>query len=406
VGEEDNMSVGNLVSLLTVQEANDPSQFNEPNKLAGLRQDLDRVTVDRIKPKGGGATTNHELAKKSILFTAGRYTFDAEILSRLIHVRRPEPKRLFPKGLDVFASCGNELAKSILLNEYSEAKKWPAYSDSLNFVKEEFSNYKHWNKTIYAKTFETILSLHTNSSAVPLFMKTPAWGKKDLNTSLAAWTELKHDMLLYAEQPFAAQAGEGGGPPPPQHVSYVEPNVEFWENALQLLDFEEQKLTAMDLLTEHSKGIIGELKEIASLLLTVSKKELTKERVSNEEFNDLSYLGGKIEYLTFRIFDSDHLPEKERLVALVADVYKYNNQYLEEAVGLVDEIYVVAEINGKPYLTKGAVFSYYEFTNDGPLTDEEWRKQVTSGGAPDRPVWMDEIVVNTQSLQSKPTYSF
>jgi hypothetical protein len=37
-------------------------------------------------------------------------------------------------------------------------------------------------------------------------------------------------------------------------------------------------------------------------------------------------------------------------VALVADVYQYNGEYLEEAVGMVDEIYVVAEINGKPYL--------------------------------------------------------
>ena len=50
-------------------------------------------------------------------------------------------------------------------------------------------------------------------------------------------------------------------------------------------------------------------------------------------------LGGRIEYLTFRIFGSDHLPEKERLVAVVADVYNYNGEYLEEAVGMIDEIY-------------------------------------------------------------------
>jgi len=46
------------------------------------------------------------------------------------------------------------------------------------------------------------------------------------------------------------------------------------------------------------------------------------------------------------------LPEKERLVALVADVYQYNGEYLEEAVGMIDEIYVVTEINRKPCLTK------------------------------------------------------
>jgi hypothetical protein len=213
-------------------------------------------------------------------------------------------------------------------------------------------------------------------------------------------------MLLYAEQPYAAQAGEGGGPPPPLHVSYVEPNVAFWEKALELLEFQEKQLTSMDLMNEDTRRIIVDLKEIGNLLLTVSKKELANEKITTEEFNYLSYLGGRIEYLTFRIFGSDHLPEKERLVAVVADVYNYNGEYLEEAVGMIDEIYVVAEINGKPYLTKGAAFSYYEFTSKTPLSDEDWRTQITSGQAPERPIWMKEIMVKTPALESKPSYSF
>jgi hypothetical protein len=90
----------------------------------------------------------------------------------------------------------------------------------------------------------------------------------------------------------------------------------------------------------------------------------------------------------------------------VADVYNYNGRFLEEAVGMIDEIYVVAEINGKPYLTKGAVFSYYEFQSNKPLTDEEWQAQLTSGNEPQRPAWVHEITVKTTSLESKPAYSF
>ncbi len=96
----------------------------------------------------------------------------------------------------------------------------------------------------------------------------------------------------------------------------------------------------------------------------------------------------------------------ERCVAVVADVYNYNGEYLEEAVGAVDEIYVVTEINGKPYLTKGAVFSYYEFTENQPLSDEEWGTRVTSGNVPERPVWLKEIMVNSPTLESKPGFSF
>jgi hypothetical protein len=401
VGEEDT-----LIKNLSLAEENDPNTFNDAVKLQSLREKLKDASVDRIKPKGGDASTSEKLSRKKILFTPGRYTFDAEILSRLIHVLRPEPKRPFPKGLDVFASLGSESAKNILLNEYGEQKKWPAFTDTLNTLRNQFAKFNRWDQNMYTKTFEAISNLDSENNSYPLFMKTPAWSKKALSTSLAAWTELKHDMLLYAEQPYAAQAGEGGGPPPPLHVSYVEPNIAFWEKALELLEFQERQLTSLDLLNEDTKSIIVDLKEIGNQLLTVSKKELANEKITTEEFNYLSYLGGRIEYLTFRIFDSDHLPEKERLVAVVADVYNYNGEYLEEAVGMVDEIYVVAEINGKPYLTKGAVFSYYEFGSESPLSDEDWRAQVTSDQAPERPIWLQEIMVNAPSLESKPTYSF
>lgn len=130
------------------------------------------------------------------------------------------------------------------------------------------------------------------------------------------------------------------------------------------------------------------------------------ENVTAEEFDELSWIGGRIEQITFRILDTDHLPQQERQVALIADVYNYNGTYLEEATGMVDEIYVVTEINGKPYLAKGAVFSYYEFTSGQPLSDEQWQQQLISGNVPKRPIWTNEITVNSKSLESKPTYSF
>lgn len=406
VGDEDNLSLAHLISFIKPEEAKDPALLNDPAKLKDLREKLAALDVDKIKPQSGDKTTSEELSQASILFTAGRYTFDAEILSKLIHVLQPKPRRPVPKGLDVFATFGSKEAESILINEYKEDKQWDGYTNSLSKLKNQFAAYTDWDRNIYTKTFEAINSLHATNSDYPLFMKTPSWERKNLNTSLAAWTELKHDMLLYAEQPYAAQAGQGGGPPPPQHLSYVEPNVAFWKKALELVDLQEKTLSKMNLLGEDVRRINEDLREIGNLLLRVSEKELAQEQVTDEEFDYLNWLGGRIEYLTFRIFNSDHLPEKERLVALVADVYQYNGEYLEEAVGMVDEIYVVTEINGKPYLTKGAVFSYYEFNSEQPLSDEEWQKQLLSGKEIKRPVWMNDITVKTRSLESKPEYSF
>lgn len=406
VGDEDNLSLAHLINFITAAEASDPSLLNDPSKLKALREKLVALDVKKIKPQGGDRPTSEELSQSSILFIAGRYTFDAEILSKLIHVLQPQPLRPFPKGLDVFATFGSKEAESILINEYKEDKLWDGYTTSLSELKEQFATYADWDRNIYTKTFEAINSLHTANDKYPLFMKTPSWERKNLSTSLAAWTELKHDMLLYAAQPSAAQAGEGGGPPPPQHLSYVEPNVTFWKKALALIDLQEKTLAEMNLLGDDVRAINGELREIGNLLLTISEKELSNEKITPEEFRELTWLAGKIEYLTFRIFDSDHLPEKERLVALVADVYQYNGEYLEEAVGMVDEIYVVTEINGKPYLTKGAVFSYYEFNSGQPLSDEEWQKQLIEGKWPKRPTWLKDITVETRSLESKPEYSF
>jgi len=406
VGDEDNLSLAHLISFITPEEAKDPSLLDDPAKLKTLREKLATLDVDKIKIQGGDKPTSDELSRPSVLFTAGRYTFDAEILSKLIHILRPQPRRPFPKGLDVFATFGNKEAESILINEYKEDKQWDGYTTALSKLKGQFATYDDWDKNIYTKTFEAINSLDAPNTDYPLFMQTPSWERKNLSTSLAAWTELKHDMLLYAEQPGGAQAGEGGGPPPPEHLSYVEPNVTFWKKALELVDLQEKTLTKMDLLGEDVHRINEDLREIGNLLLAVSEKELAHEKITAKEFDDLSWLGGRIEYLTFRIFNSDHLPEKERLVALVADVYQYNGEYLEEGVGLVDEIYVVTEINGKPYLSKGVVFSYYEFNSGQPLSDEEWQKQLLSGKVPKRPTWLKDITVETRSLESKPEYSF
>src|SRR5688572_14087714 len=133
-------------------------------------------------------------------------------------------------------------------------------------------------------------------------------------------------MLLYAEQPGGAQAGEGGGPPPPQHLGYVEPNVNFWEKALALIAFHKERLTEMELLDDGTDYNAGQLIELGTFLLEISKKELNHEPITNDEFDRLSWIGGSMEQLLFRIFGSGFLPEKERLVAEVADVYNYNGK--------------------------------------------------------------------------------
>ena len=404
-GKEDGISLNHLMQVLDDLKIGNSEGLIDSGNLEKIRKWLSALKVDRIKPQAGNDIAKEDLSKTRIFFTAGRYTFDSEILSRLVHVLEP-PKRPFPKGLDVFAALGSKSAESILKDEYQEAKQWPAYPDSLARLKQELAKFNEWDSSLYNKTMESIHSLSSPKKEYPLFMQTNYWQKKNLNTSLAAWSELKHDMLLYTEHAYAAEAGEGGGPPPPIHLSYVEPNVLFWRKALELLDFQTKFLKELNALDEHSESIIKDMKEIANFLLTISEKELNQEPVTEPEFEDMTWLGGRIERLTFSILETDHLPEREKQIALTADVYSFNQRTLQEGVGLGDEIYVIVEINGYPYLTKGACFSYYEFINNTPLTDEAWQERINTGNAPERPVWLNDLYVKTPSLLTKPSYSF
>lgn len=420
-GDEDNRSLTNLLRLLAgpAYAGKTLDELAAPAVLAALRPALLAAGTDRIRPKGTHEQATIALARPTLLFTAGRYTFDAEILSRLTEVADPNPKRPFPKGLDVFAAFGNRTAQDVLLNEYREAARWPAYPDSLRQLQAQFARLSAqsqtqtsaWSRNLYAKTLQTLLCLNAPAPAAqtapaapgtPRFARTPAWQKRNLSTALGGWAELKHDLLLYSEQPQAAEMGGPGegGPPPPIILAYVEPNLPFWDAALGLLAFQDQALTRLSANTAHLSGLNKELREKIEGLRTIARQELRGEQVSAEDMVDLSQIGGWAEQLTFNILKTDRLPDRERHLGVVADVYAYNADVLEEAVGAADALYAVVEINGTTVVAVGPVFSYYEFQSPTRLTDEEWQARLRKA-PPARPAWLKGLVVPLPKLNTK-----
>lgn len=409
-GDENNLSLQHIFQVIN---KNDQAEtLLSQAGLEKIRDGLYKRDPRRFQNKGINDLTEDFITRKKFLFTAGRYTFDAEILLRLTHVTTPDPKRPFPKGLDVFAAMGNKTAEHILLNEYNENQKWDAYSDTLNKLKTGFAGFNEWNKSVYNKKMETVLSLQKTSDSHPYFMKHPNWQRKNLNTMLASWTELKHDMILYIEQPNAAQMGDGGEIPPPQKIAYVEPHVDFWKKCKELLELNGKMLRDNNLMYEKIEYRNNHLWKMADFLLTISEKELKKETITDDQFDNLSFMGGEIESLTLNILEAGQTSVREvtspdRYISVVADVYTYRDQCLEEAVGLGDEIYVIAEINGLLYLTRGAVFSHYEFIqpSSSRLTDEEWQEQVLRGKEPPHAQWMDVIKIKVPKLKTAPNFN-
>lgn len=415
-GDENNLSMAHLMEIMDRYKGISIDDLISQENLKSIRSALYSADPKRMVPKGANARTEEQIARKKVLFTAGRYTFDSEIIQRLVDIAREDlrtdPKRPFPKGLDVYAAMGNKTAEDILLNVYKEDQSWENYSDTLEVLKNKFKTFNNWDLSIYNKTMETVLSLQNYSKDAPYFIQSPGWKKKDLNTMLASWTELKHDMILYIEQPNAAEMGDGGEVPPPQKIAYVEPRTDFWQKCIELLELNKKMLDKNNLSSNALEYRNKRLTDIASLLLNISRKELSGDMISNNEFDELSFIGGKIESLTLNIIESDkglmsEVSTPDRYIAIAADVFNYNDNCLEEAVGMGDEIYVVVEINGLLYLTRGAVFSHYEFKQptSSRLTDEEWQKLVLNSQEPKSAIWMDDIKINAKKLKTAPNFN-
>ncbi len=233
-----------------------------------------------------------------------------------------------------------------------------------------------------------------------MFNKNELWNKKNLQTSLGSCTELKHDTLLYAKQNYA-EMGSGGPPPPdipPVPKGYVEPNIEFLDRIIALLDMTYRGLLDAELIENEFIGRNDELIDSLKFFREIAIKELQNEVISDEDFERLRLEAGSLSNVVNVLPDESETEDSERS-ALIADVHtdSKKEEVLYEATGIPSLLYVaVKDVNGTR-LTKGLVFSYYEFTGSlgDRLNDEKWKSLVYTSdksNLPPLPEWATELV--------------
>ena len=385
-------------------------------KMAEIQKKLDEMGENqtRIRPKF------ERTSRVKINLMPQRYTPDGEVLNEMIDAKNNPTRRDMPSGLDVFAAMGNGIAEQILTGELRVQDAWPDFTPMLSKMKARMQEID-WQETITNRWMEALGTLQdaaVNStdplgferqSDLPDFMRTDQWAKKNLNTALASWAEMKHDAILYAKQPVGAECG-AGGPPEPVVKGYVEPNVKFWKRAVALNVALDEFMAKYGLETPKIASTGERIGELAEFLLRVSRKELNGNGLTDEEFNQIEIVGSIVENISLDLIREpdqyldgwDNVQGADRSIACVADIYTANadnnpdKSILYAATGPAYEIYVVVDINGDRYLTRGAVLSYREFKrsiDEQRLTDEEWQQLLKS--QPDRgiPSWMKEIIV-------------
>lgn len=397
IGKPDNVSLIDLCNILSRENIRSIDELVTPQRLASIRNTLKEIDASKnvIKPK------IENTCPAKLNFMPARFVLDNEILQEMAD---PD-KRPFPKGLDVLASFGARPAEDILVKELNEDKAWNKFLPKLGEMKTKYSHYEDWDATVYAKWVQGLTALLKPDDRYPYFMQLPAWNKKNLNTALASWAELKHDAVLYAEQPMAAECGGGGDcepPPEPYVLGYVEPNVNYWKQALDVLTLTETLLDKHGLLDATLKAKQASLRELCAFLLATSEKELKGQKLTEQEYRTIEGIGASVDYLTLSIIDVPNweaVTSADKEIAVVTDVYTNNagekQGILHEAVGYGNDLYVLVEIEGYLYITKGATFSYYEFPMplNQRMTDEAWQEKLKQGNPFKPPVWMNDIII-------------
>lgn len=404
MGMPDDVSILQVYAEIQKSGSTVSELINDKKKFDAIRKALEELSKKQsiIKPKFQASSPF------KICLMPQRYMPDSEVLQEMVDYESTPTLRDVPKGLDILASIGISSAERILIQELKEQEKWNKYTSNLEQMKKRMGEID-WNQTVANKWIAALKDVNSKNAQYPKFMLSPQWDKKNLNAALASWAELKHDAILYAKQPMGAECG-GGGPPEPYVKGYVEPNIAYWTKAIELIDATMDVLKRFDLVTEKGTTAATDLREQAEFLLNCSKKELAGKNLTEQEYRQIETIGSTFENITLNLIkESDqflmgwsNVNGADKKISVVADVYtanSYNNpdkSVLYEAVGPAHEIYVVVELDGYLYLTRGAVFSYREFQEDiaAPRkTDEEWQQELQTQPDKGIPNWMKEIIV-------------
>ena len=419
--------MGTPDNVTIIQVANRIKEMGLPiGQLLSSRKDMANLTkdIEEIAKRQMRIELKKTRGSKYVVdIMPQRYQPDAEALITTTDQDSPVSLRPCPKGLDWMAVMGLPGAERILIDELKETQRWTGFPKALTTARKKAAT-TPWDACVANQWMYTLQSLGDTAQSLPYFMQSPQWQKKNLNTALASWAELKHDAILYAKQPMLAECGDGG-PEPPVVKGYVEPNVKFWEKAIALVTRMDKVLTTYNLQTEKAKAVYERIKEMAEFCRDISKKELNGGKITDEEYNQIEIIGSTVENISLELVSEDNqmlqgwsdVVSTDKKVAVVADVFTAAGEnvaiddmcVLYEGVGPAYEIYVVVEIDGSLYLTRGSVFSYREFTrlmSDPRMTDEEWQQELKKSPTGGTPSWMKEIIAPVKGMSADDEETF
>ena len=373
--------------------------YGENASAADLAKDADKwteyhdLTAKMPAPKINSVVVDddpdadHEEEQKGYRFMGQRFSIDASIMQNLVYNKvkasSDGEQRMLPNALDVPAALGSDEAYNILKDK--GVTKFPNYEEQMEKTRKSVSDAgdELWQASLCSQWLYTLTPLlDEKGEGFPLFMQSSAWTRKNLQSYLGSYTELKHDSVLYAKQVMVEM---GGGPPEKQDDrGYVEPEPEVYTRLSALTEATMTGLDNYGMLNETDRKNLKKIKKLADQLCAISEKELNDTALSDDEYDLIRTYGGQLEHFwKDSLKDEDSSPTTEKYpAAIVTDVATDpNGSVLELGTGKASTIYVVVPVDGNLRIASGSVFSFYQFEHplSDRLTDSKWREMMGFG---------------------------
>ena len=322
-GRSDDLTVydvRNLATSLYGGLGEDPRAFADPARVDVFVRAAQALPGPRINSLWLWQGQDPQAAGRGFRLFGQRLAVDDGLLGQLVwqRVGTQEKPRLLPRGLDLAAALGSDEAYR-LLEELGDAA-YARYPQQMARVRGEVAALPQataGENLTWAWLDACRPLLRPRDARYPEFMRTPAWMRKDLQTMLAGWAELKHDTVLYAKQPYATGMVE-----PPPVAGYVEPNPELYARLAALVDMTATGLGNRALLGAGERAALERLLSLLAGLQAIAEKELAGQPLADEEQALISGYSQELAALTRAAADTpdDSGGPEEQGAALIVDV--------------------------------------------------------------------------------------
>jgi hypothetical protein len=429
VGKSDNLTPFQTAELLQAQAIESVGELTSGRRIEAFQEALLKNGLGKQEIRSQVILSDprdlYQVPPPTIYQLLGqRYAVDSFVLSKVVYdsiiYNGEKVRRKMPAGLDVMYALGNDSVLSLLdeeLNKFRYASNLKASQEFVGQLQNAFWQENLYN--IWLDSLRTLAADQTSESHLPDAMRTEAWQRKQLQTQLASWAQLRHDTVLYAKQSYTSKAKCE------YPTGYVEPYPEtyarikyFAEEAARRIEAADFRLTA----TDHSDikrrqvEFLRRMETIVGRLEQLARKELAAEAFTPDDQLWLKQLidirsrgSGSPQYSGWycQLFYSGGYRAAD-WVPTIVDVHTDPDSKSVLELGVGNCNFLIAAIDNEDDRTiyVGPAYTYYEFHQpvDRRLTDGEWQQMLWKVEAPQRPAWTDafQAPISKRHLGTKP----